>query len=189
LGYQEVAVSRKKLSAIIGALVLSVVVIGLTGSAVRYDNDTQASVRSEPGKGKAIHEQETTTTLAPTTTVAPVTVPVTEPPPVVEPAPEPVIQAPVADPAPAPVVEVDEPEPYVAQAGAHSDAWWQGVSICEQGGRNDPFFGYFSIMDGSAGGLPWGVQVAMANNIIARAGDGAWAASCVAMGYAHSPSG
>lgn len=73
--------------------------------------------------------------------------------------------------------------------GAHSDAWWQGVSVCEQGGRNDGYFGYFSIMDGSAGGLDWSTQVAMANAIIARAGDGAWAASCQAAGYAASPSG
>lgn len=73
--------------------------------------------------------------------------------------------------------------------GAHSDAWWQGVSVCEQGGRNDSYFGYFSIMDGSAGGLDWATQVAMANAIIARAGDGAWAASCQAAGYAASPGG
>lgn len=77
----------------------------------------------------------------------------------------------------------------VTNNGAHSDAWWQGVSVCEQGGRNDSFFGYFSIMDGSAGGLDWSTQVAMANAIIARAGDGAWAASCQAAGYAKSPSG
>lgn len=77
----------------------------------------------------------------------------------------------------------------VSNNGAHSDAWWRGVSVCEQGGRNDSYFGYFSIMDGSAGGLDWGTQVAMANAIIARAGDGAWAASCQAAGYAASPAG
>jgi hypothetical protein len=74
-------------------------------------------------------------------------------------------------------------------SGGHSDAFWRGVSVCEQGGRNDPFFGYFSIMDGSAGGLPWATQVQMANGIISRYGDSAWAASCVAAGYASSPSG
>lgn len=78
---------------------------------------------------------------------------------------------------------------YVQNNGAHSDAWWRGVAICEQGGLNDSFFGYFSIMDGSAGGLDWSTQVAMANAIIARSGDGAWAASCQAAGYASSPSG
>lgn len=77
----------------------------------------------------------------------------------------------------------------VANTGAHSDAWWRAVSVCEQGGRNDAFFGYFSIMDGSAGGLDWSTQVAMANGIISRAGDGAWAASCVAAGYAAAPNG
>lgn len=73
--------------------------------------------------------------------------------------------------------------------GPHSDAWWHGVSICEQSGNNHPFFGYFSIMDGSAGGLDWATQVGMANGIISRYGDGAWAASCVAAGYAASPGG
>lgn len=73
--------------------------------------------------------------------------------------------------------------------GPHTDAWWHGVAICEQGGRNDPFYGYFSIMDGSAGGLDLGAQVAMANRIISKYGDGAWAASCVAMGYRASPGG
>lgn len=77
----------------------------------------------------------------------------------------------------------------VQNNGAHSDAWWQAVAVCEQSGNNDPFFGYFSIMDGSAGGLPWDTQVAMANGIIARAGDGAWAQSCVEAGYRASPSG
>lgn len=73
--------------------------------------------------------------------------------------------------------------------GAHSDAWWRGVAVCEQSGNNNPYFGYFSIMDGSAGGLDWDTQVAMANQIIARSGDGAWAQSCQDAGYAASPSG
>lgn len=75
--------------------------------------------------------------------------------------------------------------------GPHSDAWWHGVAICEQGGRNDPYFGYFSFMDGSAGGKTWDEQVAMGNALLARAGRevGPWAASCVAAGYAASPSG
>jgi hypothetical protein len=77
----------------------------------------------------------------------------------------------------------------VANRVAHTDAWWQGVARCEQGGRNDPFFGYFSIMDGSAGGLDWSTQVGMANRIIARHGDYAWASACVAAGYGASPNG
>ena len=76
-------------------------------------------------------------------------------------------------------------------AGGHSDAWWGGVAICEQGGRNDPYFGFFSFMDGSSGGKPWEEQVAMGNALLARAGRevGPWAASCVAAGYAASPGG
>lgn len=85
--------------------------------------------------------------------------------------------------------------PQVSNTGFHSDAWWRGVAVCEQGGENDPYFGYFSIMDGSAGGLDWSTQVAMANAILSRevaSGRGespAWAPSCVAAGYAASPGG
>lgn len=73
--------------------------------------------------------------------------------------------------------------------GGHSDAFWHGVTICEQGGRNDARYGFFSIMDGSAAGKSWADQEAIANGIIARAGDRAWAPSCVAAGYRASPSG
>lgn len=76
-------------------------------------------------------------------------------------------------------------------SGPHSDAWWYGVAICEQGGRNDPYFGYFSFMDGSQGGRTWEDQVAAGNALLERAGRevGPWAASCVAAGYAASPEG
>lgn len=78
--------------------------------------------------------------------------------------------------------------------GPHSNAWWHGVSVCEQGGRNDPYFGYFSYMDGSAAGKTWAQQVAMANATIAKYGEdmmygGAWAHKCVLAGYSASPSG
>ena len=78
-----------------------------------------------------------------------------------------------------------------ASSGGHSDAWWHGVAICEQGGRNDPYFGYFSFMDGSMGGQPWDVQVAAGNAVLARSASEspAWAPSCVAAGYAASPGG
>jgi hypothetical protein len=89
----------------------------------------------------------------------------------------------------APPPAAPQPAPIATTGGPHSDAWWHGVSVCEQGGRDDPFFGYFSIMDGSAGGLSWAQQVGMANGIVSRYGDGAWAASCVAAGYAASPGG
>ncbi len=76
-------------------------------------------------------------------------------------------------------------------SGPHTDAWWWGVAICEQGGRNDPYFGYFSFMDGSSGGKTWAEQVEMGNALLARAGReiGPWAESCVRAGYAASPSG
>jgi hypothetical protein len=76
-------------------------------------------------------------------------------------------------------------------SGGHSDAWWMGVAICEQGGRNDPYFGYFSFMDGSQGGKPWAEQVAAGNALLARVGSEspAWAPACVAAGYAASPGG
>lgn len=72
----------------------------------------------------------------------------------------------------------------------HTDAWWHAISICEQGGRNDNFFGYFSLMDGSAGGgKSWATQVAMAQRIIDRAGDHAWASKCVSEAYGAAPNG
>jgi hypothetical protein len=76
-------------------------------------------------------------------------------------------------------------------SGPHSDAWWWGVAVCEQGGRNDPYFGYFSWMDGSAAGMTWDQQVAKSNDLLRRAGRevGPWAASCVAAGYRASPGG
>lgn len=75
--------------------------------------------------------------------------------------------------------------------GGHSDAWWQGVANCEQGGRNDPYFGYFSFMDGSQGGKPWAEQVAAGNALLQTAGRevGPWAQACVNAGYAASPGG
>ena len=74
--------------------------------------------------------------------------------------------------------------------GPHSDAWWRAVAICEQGGRNDPYYGYFSVMDGSTGGgQSWEQQLVIVNGIIARHGDRAWAASCVQAGYNAAPSG
>lgn len=76
-------------------------------------------------------------------------------------------------------------------SNGHSDAWWMGVAQCEQGGRNDPYFGYFSFMDGSQGGKPWAEQVAAGNALLASAGSEspAWAPACVAAGYAASPGG
>jgi hypothetical protein len=51
---------------------------------------------------------------------------------------------------------------------------YAALANCEQGGRNHPYFGYFSIMDGSAGGKSWDEQVAMVQAIKSRAGAGAW---------------
>lgn len=79
--------------------------------------------------------------------------------------------------------------PAPTASSAHSDAWWHGVSICEQSGLDNPTYGYFSIMDGSAAGKSWADQETIANGIISRYGDSAWASACVAAGYAASPSG
>lgn len=98
-------------------------------------------------------------------------------------------------PPPPPPAPVSIPDSGIRNSGFHSDAWWHGVAVCEQGGRNDPFFGYFSFMDGSQGGRSWDDQVAAANTAIANAvastgsESPAWAPSCVAAGYAASPSG
>ena len=81
--------------------------------------------------------------------------------------------------------------PVTGSCCTHTDAWWSGVAQCEQGGRNDPYFGYFSFMDGSAGGKSWSEQVAMGNALLNRVGHevGPWAAACVAAGYRASPGG
>lgn len=78
--------------------------------------------------------------------------------------------------------------------GPHSATFWWGVAICEQGGRNDPFYGFLSYMDGSAAGLSWEQQVAKANATIAQYGDrisqgGAWADACIDAGYREAPGG
>jgi hypothetical protein len=55
---------------------------------------------------------------------------------------------------------------------------YTALAVCEQGRNgqpyNAPFYGYFSIMDGSAAGKSWDQQVAMVQAIKARAGAGAW---------------
>ena len=85
--------------------------------------------------------------------------------------------------------------PQAVRTGAgHSDAWWRGVAQCEQGGRNDPYFGYFSFMDGSQGGRSWEDQVAAGNALLSHVPEresqhGAWADSCIDAGYAASPGG
>jgi hypothetical protein len=90
-----------------------------------------------------------------------------------------------------PVNNTARTNPVVTNSGPHSDAWWHGVAVCEQGGRNDAYFGYFSFMDGSQGGKPWDQQVAAGNALLRSAGRevGPWAAACVAAGYRASPGG
>jgi hypothetical protein len=91
-------------------------------------------------------------------------------------------------PPPPPPVQAYSPTPT---HGGHSDAWWHGISICEQGGRNDPYFGYFSFMDGSQGGKSWDEQVAAGNALLASVGQESptWAPACIAAAYAASPGG
>ncbi len=74
-------------------------------------------------------------------------------------------------------------------AAGHSEAFWVAVALHEEGGANDPFFGYFGKIDGAWAGMSWDEQVVRANALIASYGDGAWAASSIAAGYAASPSG
>jgi hypothetical protein len=83
------------------------------------------------------------------------------------------------------------PAPRGGARAPHSDAWWRGVAVCEQGGRNDPYYGYFSWMDGSAAGMTWDEQVAKSNALLATvpSESPAWAPACVAAGYAASPGG
>ncbi len=76
-------------------------------------------------------------------------------------------------------------------SGPHSDAWWWGVAVCEQGGRNDEWFGFFSWMDGSARGMTWEEQVAKSNALLATVSSEspAGAAICVQRGDEASPGG
>jgi hypothetical protein len=94
-------------------------------------------------------------------------------------------------PPPPPPMPVQVYSPPPATHGGHSDAWWHGIAICEQGGRNDPYFGYFSFMDGSQGGKSWDEQVAAGNALLASVGQESptWAPACIAAAYSASPGG
>jgi hypothetical protein len=71
------------------------------------------------------------------------------------------------------------------------DSGWQQVAICEEGGRNDPTYGYFGIMpsswaaqgmSGTAGDYDWATQVAVGDRI--NGGGPPWCPpSCSAGGY------
>lgn len=74
-----------------------------------------------------------------------------------------------------------------------SDAGWNQVAICEEGGRNDPTYGYFGIYTSTwaayggtaysptAGGSSWATQVMIGDKIN---GGPPWApAGCAAAGY------
>lgn len=80
-------------------------------------------------------------------------------------------------------------------SGGHSDAWWRGIATCEEGGRNDPYYGFFGKIDGAWAGLSWDEQVARANALLAQAGaerlsqHGPWADHSVDCAYAASPGG
>lgn len=80
--------------------------------------------------------------------------------------------------------------------GYHTDAWWWGVAVCEEGGNNHPYFGYFGKIDGAWGGLDWNTQVRLANELLARAGfrerlsqGGPWADHSIDCAYRESPGG
>jgi hypothetical protein len=71
------------------------------------------------------------------------------------------------------------------------DGGWQQVAICEEGGRNDPTYGYFGIMPsswaaegmgGTAGDYDWATQVTVGDRI--NGGGPPWApAGCASAGY------
>lgn len=103
-----------------------------------------------------------------------------------------VVQVPVVAPR-APEVG---PSVSTGGGGGHSDAWWWGVAVCEEGGNNDAFYGYFGKIDGAWAGLDWPTQVQLANALIARAGGaerlsqgGPWADHSIDCAYRESPGG
>lgn len=88
------------------------------------------------------------------------------------------------------------PSPAVRGACSHSDAWWQGVATQEEGGKNDPYYGYFGKIDGAWAGLSWSEQVTRANALLQAAGcrerlsqGGPWADISVNRAYAVAPGG
>ena len=48
------------------------------------------------------------------------------------------------------------------------------LSMCEQGGRDNPTYGYYSIIDGSAAGKSMAQQQAMVQDIYNKYGRSAW---------------
>ena len=69
------------------------------------------------------------------------------------------------------VVASHEPEAHIADVPSGP---WLKVAVCEEGGRNDPTYGYLGIlpstwanygMSGTAGDAPWSAQVAVAERI------------------------
>jgi hypothetical protein len=81
-----------------------------------------------------------------------------------------------------------------SSSGPHSDAWWHGVAVCEEGGVNDSWNGYFGKIDGAWAGQDWATQVAEANALAAQFGEresqgGAWADSSIDCGYLAAPGG
>lgn len=52
-----------------------------------------------------------------------------------------------------------------AGAGYPSEAFWHKVAVCEEGGQNHPYFGYFGKIDGAWAGLSWDEQVRRAREL------------------------
>jgi hypothetical protein len=94
---------------------------------------------------------------------------------------------------PPPPAATTPPPPPLPPAPTASDAGWQQVAVCEEGGSNDSTYGYFGIMPSSwaaaggtaysatAGGSSWDIQVMIGDRIN---GGPPWApAGCAAAGY------
>ena len=72
--------------------------------------------------------------------------------------------------------------------GPHSLAWWRAIATCESGMTDAWRTGFFGLEAGHpVGGQGWDAELTMAEDIDARAGDGAWGCSPVA--WANVPGG
>jgi len=85
------------------------------------------------------------------------------------------------------------PGPSRNVGGVRSYAWWYALAVCESGSDppNDAWrTGYFGLEGGAGvvkGGRGWDAELAEAQDIYARAGDGAW--GCAPVAWSHAPGG
>lgn len=101
------------------------------------------------------------------------------------------IPPPLPEPVPTVAVEpVGAPVPATVASGARSYAWWEAIATCESGNTNAWRTGYYGLEGGPGvtyGGLSKSEQLAIAEDIYARAGDGAW--GCAPVAWSNVPGG